>query len=83
MSGVPGVVNVHQGIAPGGSPQVLSVKALRNTEKKVKKKPETGEIGGTSFNVTLIMHQLIQLSCQKTCAVHGQDKARSSRNRLH
>ena len=37
MSGapVPGVVNVHQGITPGGSPQVLSVKALRNTEKKV------------------------------------------------
>ena len=32
---VPGVVNVHQGITPGGSPQVLSVKALRNTEKKV------------------------------------------------
>ena len=30
---VPGVVNVHQGITPGGSPQVLSVKALRNTEK--------------------------------------------------
>ena len=31
---VPGVVNVHQGITPGGSLQVLSVKALRNTEKK-------------------------------------------------
>ena len=31
---VPGVVNVHQGITPGGSPQVLSVKALRNTKKK-------------------------------------------------
>ena len=29
---VPGVVNVHQGITPGGSPQV---KALRNTEKKI------------------------------------------------
>ena len=37
MSGapVPGVVNVHQGITPGGSPQVLSIKALRNTEKKL------------------------------------------------
>ena len=37
MSGapVPGVVNVHQVITPGGSPQVLRVKALRNTEKKV------------------------------------------------
>ena len=31
---VPGVINVHQGITPGGSPKVLSVKALRNTEKK-------------------------------------------------
>ena len=30
---VPGVVNVHQGITPGGSPQVLSIKALRNTKK--------------------------------------------------
>ena len=40
MSGapVPGVVNVYQGITPGGSPQALSVKALRNTEKKRKKK---------------------------------------------
>ena len=39
MSGapVPGVVNVHQGISPGGSLQVLSVKVLRNTEKKEKK----------------------------------------------
>ena len=34
---VPGVVNVHQGITPGGSPQVLSVKALRNNETKKKK----------------------------------------------
>ena len=34
VNGVPGVVNVHQGITPGGSPQVLSVKVLRNTEKK-------------------------------------------------
>ena len=37
VSGAPvsGVVNVHQGITPGGSPQVLSVKALRSTEKKI------------------------------------------------
>ena len=43
MSGapVPGVVNVHQGITPGGSPQVLSVKALRNTEKKIVKVGKT------------------------------------------
>ena len=39
---VPGVVNVHQGITPGGSPQVLSVKELRNTEKKDNKSPYSG-----------------------------------------
>ena len=30
----------HQSITPGGSPQVLSVKALRKTEKKVRREKE-------------------------------------------
>ena len=33
---VPGVVNDHQGIIPGGSPLVPSVKALGNTTRKKK-----------------------------------------------
>ena len=62
----PGVVNVHQGLTPGGSPQVLSVKALRNTEKKC------GSVTPYNWFKADVVIRELRAAFSLNCAMHTQ-----------